>query len=194
MADLFNIKLMNVQVVGHSQIPWSFGSYGDVHVELFKKGGAKLYDVETHDDLCYSLDNVVDLTILWIGGNDLFDETGVYVSKEILRLKELYLQNSQRVRVCAIESRDYSQSYNLEWQENADLWNRRKNKVNHRLSLYANTQGNYRVINFTQAQFQYNAYDGVHFPPQQVDYIIDRFETVIGHVKNELAEAEYMDM
>ena len=93
MADLFNIKEpMNVQVVGHSQIPWSFGSYDDVHVELFKKCGAKLY--------------------------------------------------------------------------------------------------NSRVINFTQAQFQYNEYDGVHFPPQQVNHIIERFETVIGHGKNELAEAE----
>ena len=177
---------MRVQIVGHSQVPEGFVSYDDVQVDVYSKSGARLHHVQTSPELKDSLEQEVDLTILFIGGNDVFSLTPTQIYRKIWDLVELYRRHSRAVRVCALEPREYWRSRRSVWRQRAELYNTNSDLINKRLTRKAKTQKRYRVVNFTQVQFRNHSGDGVHYYPLDQVFLIRRFKTVIKNVREEL--------
>ena len=173
---------MRVQIIGHSQVPY-IEDFDDVEVLIYSRGGAKIYEFWEDE----SMNNDVDLTILFVGGNDVFDIEDDYdLANEIWDLAKGYSERSRAVRVCNLEPRNYRVNRVRRRRERAQEYDDRSKHINSLLKRWSERNRWFKLVNLSHIQFQDYAEDGVHFTPLQQSQLIDRFINTIYKVKDQL--------
>ena len=163
---------LNVTLVGHSQTPKQYDNFNNNHLNIYKKGGATLWDLDRPESPLYpALRTRCDVFILLLGGNDLFllpnPGIPVFINKNIvkdklyntiIRAKEI----ASTVYVCLLERRFYHDHPNQLWAHNAEYYTSVSQSINRGLRRNANTFG-YRTIAFNSEELIDRKPDGVHF-------------------------------
>ena len=177
---------MRVQIIGHSQVPY-IEDFDNVEVLIYSRGGAKIHEFWEDEYLSSSLNNNVDLTILFIGGNDVFDiDSDRDIANAIWDLALGYSERSRAVRVCNIEPRNYRVNRVRRRRRRAQEYDDRSEHINRILKKWSERNRWFRLVNLYHVQFQDYAEDGVHFTPLQESQLIQRFTNTIYKLKDQL--------
>ena len=100
--------MLKVALVGHSQLPHSLEVEG-ADIEIFRSPGGRAYSFYDDDDLNDVLNWSGDLAILWLGSNDIMQDTNVWeVVNDIIGIKEsIEEETGATVVIILVEPRCY---------------------------------------------------------------------------------------
>lgn len=146
--------LFRVALVGHSQLPVSWPSYGEgdeaVEVRLFRSPGGKVGTFRHNRVLREVLEWPHDLTVLWLGSNDICDRARPIVLANDIRelVREVENRCGSKVLISLIEPRTaHRRSAGLE----PGGYNRVAASVNRRLRR---SLRNHIFLDFTAPPYQ----------------------------------------
>ena len=169
-----------VAFVGHSQLPlqWPNSGTGDEEIEarVFRSPGAKARYFHRDPLLREVLEWEHDLTILWLGSNDIRHETSTAQLAQNIReiVAEIERRCLSKVIVTLIEPRLRHRRANRLEGNDYDLVAK---SVNRRLKR---SLSDHRFLNFTAPPYkQALSPDGVHFTAAGREMLRARFVTVI---------------
>ena len=163
--------MWKISLVGHSQIPTQF-NFPNTTIKIFRAPGAKAASFFEDSRMSGVLDWEHDLTILWLGSNDITSDTDPEVVfghiKEICNAIEENCQSE--VYVCQVEPRLRPRSLSHEKYKKIQCGI--NNRIKKRLSV--------RNIHFNNLQFvEELAGDGVHWSEAGRMRIEAKFRKVI---------------
>ena len=166
---------MRVVIVGHSQLPRNLDhNLDDVEVKIFRAPGARASRFNTITKLKNVLEYSHDVTILWIGSNDIDQETQPrQLAETIIQVAETIEERcGSRVTLVEVECREYPRGSTVISNEG---YRRVKRSVNRALSRSRFTRINFGAIKYTLAT------DGVHFETSAKEEIN---KELVNHIKN----------
>ena len=104
--------MLRVALVGHSQIPYDLEVDG-AEVSIFRAPGGKAYAFYEDDRLSDVLNWSGDLAIVWLGSNDIEEDTSVgEVVENIVNIKESIEEDcGATVVIILVEPRMYPDDY-----------------------------------------------------------------------------------
>lgn len=167
--------MFKVALVGHSQIPVGFqSSEPNVEVRLFRAPGALVDGFNNNRRLTSVLQWPHDLTILWLGSNDIRDSTDPSeLAGRILTIARTIEDHCQsRVIVSEVEKRVYPPNHPHFFSNERYLRVRRSVNRN----LLRTRQ--FLIINFNSVRFVL-AHDGIHFRAHSQNNIRDKLNYLI---------------
>ena len=169
---------LKVAIVGHSQIPVSFPDIPSVDLRVFRLPGGRLGDFERDCILKDSLKWAHDLTILFIGGNDIPNLANELIVGKLIELVDKFKAlGSCNVVVTLIEPREYS--YGNRFGIDNDVYKYSMNFINRKIKRLSKSR-NYRVLNVNAKPFQNgHTADGVHFNLQSRFAIVDKIRNCV---------------
>ena len=166
-----NQRRLKISICGHSQVPDRLDDFNGHEVNIFKQGGATLFDLDNRNSrLGRSLTQHCDIFFLFLGGNDIFlpgnsrngfvsyDSIKQHIWRVVTEIKKV----ASQVYVCQLEARDYSNHYNPVWRAHNEHYNSVIKIINKALSRSA-PRLDYRVLNLSKKRFGPRRWDGVHF-------------------------------
>ena len=166
--------MLRVALVGHSQLPYSLEVEG-ADVEIFRSPGGRAYSFYEDGNLNDVLNWSGDLAILWIGSNDIQQNTHVSdVVDNIIDIKESIEEEcGATVVIILIEPRCYPDDYPVDEARYRKI----QKSINRKLErVLPDTE----FIQFNTSMYQQElAEDGVHFSEEGKELIEDRIRSCI---------------
>ncbi len=166
--------MLKVALVGHSQIPRHL-EVTNVQIRIFRAPGAKARTFFEDDRLNRVLEWEHDLTILWIGSNDIETSTNpARIFSDVKNIiKEITAKCQSLVHVCQIEPRTNPKGMSVEKYKKFQVG------INNRVKRALKTPN----IHFNNIQFvQELSEDGVHWNERGQAQVISKIKRVIeGH-------------
>lgn len=169
--------MLKVALVGHSQIPRHL-EIPNVQIRIFRAPGAKARTFFEDDRLNRVFEWEHDLTILWIGSNDIETSTNparIFVDVKNI-IKEITAKCQSLVYVCQIEPRTNPRGMS------AEKYKKFRVGINNRVKRALKTPN----IHFNNIQFEQElSEDGVHWSERGQDHVINKFKRIIeGHSRD----------
>ena len=151
-----------VAIVGHSQIPEYLPDIVGVETRIFRLPGGRLHDVYENEILNDSFKWSHDMTIIFLGGNDVTHKSRELIVGNLLDLVEGFKNKGSRIIVVVlIEPRTYHSSNRFGIDN--DTYKSDMFFINRKLKRLANSR-HFKVLNINARPFQYgHVRDGVHF-------------------------------
>ena len=165
--------MLKVAIVGHSQCPVDLAVPG-CQVRVFREPGGRADAFRSDPRLYEVLEWQHDLCLLWIGSNDIAEDTEVNVlTQHIREIKEVIEESCDSiVRVVAVEPRQYVGECPI----SATRYGSVMRAVNRKLAKSLP----HKLIQFNKQWYIDNlAHDGVHFNVAGKQAIVDTFCEVI---------------
>lgn len=149
--------MFKVAVVGHSQVPRSFDAVANTEVRLYRAPGARARNFFEDNRLNQVLEWKHDLTIVWIGSNDINPNTQPReLTDLILNIGKVIEQNCcSKVIVVEIENRLYQSRHPI-------ISSERYKKIKRSVNTLLLRSKQFLCINFNNLMFTLGR-DGVHF-------------------------------
>ena len=172
------MALFRVAIVGHSQIPFDFPDISRVALRIFRLPGGRLGDFEKDSIFKESFNWAHDLTILFIGGNDIPALSNELIVRKLIDLVDRYKAlGSRNVVVTLIEPREYSLGNRFGIDN--ELYKHSMNFINRKIKRLSKSR-HFRILNINARPFQYgHTPDGVHFDLESRYAIIDKMKNCI---------------
>ena len=167
--------MLRVAIVGHSQIPRNLDHHlADVEVKIFRAPGARASRFNITNKLMNVLEYEHDITILWIGSNDVDRATQPrQLSENIIQIANTIEERcGSRVTLVELECREYPRGSAVIESEG---YRRVKRSVNRALSRSRFTRINFGATKYTLAN------DGVHFETSAKEEIN---RGLVNHIRN----------
>lgn len=163
--------MWKISLVGHSQIPKHF-EFPNTEIKIFRAPGAKASSFFQDVRMNKVLEWEHDLTILWIGSNDI--NTDANPLEIFNHIKEIYLEierNCQSiVYICQVEPRIRARNIP------ADIYKKIQNGINNRIKRSLKTPN----IHFNNVSFvEELSGDGVHWSGAGRVRVESKFKKVI---------------
>lgn len=171
--------MLKVSLVGHSQIPKSL-DVDRVDVRIFRAPGGHAHSFDSDHRLNQVLNWEHDLSILWLGSNDIASgiDPGLLAEKVLDIAREIERNCGAIVRICLIEPRVYSRRGPISSEE----YKKVQNSVNKRIKRVKK----YRVIQFNTLSFQETlSGDGTHWSSEGKERVIEKLLKVIQGYRDE---------
>ena len=166
--------MLKVALVGHSQIPCSLKVEG-AEIELYRLPGAKTHSFENKAKLNQVLNWSGDLVILWLGSNDIDQNTDISeVVKNIIQIKsQIEKECKAVVAIILVEPRCYPNDHPV----SKDQYKKIQKGINRKLErALPNTQ----FLQFNTFVYEKElARDGVHFSEEGKEMIKDKISECI---------------
>ena len=178
----------SVAIVGHSLVPHSIGNVHGATVEIYRSPGSKVASFESNEVLSKVLHMPHDLTILFIGGNDIHDEcVPATIAHDIISTAEQIHHHCQsHIALVLVEHRNPipGNRFNV----TASKYRRIANNINNRLKNKLKSKSYVQFLSIGAKPFQYGvARDGVHLNKgselhlqhkfrNTIKYFLDKFE------------------
>ena len=152
-----------ISIVGHSLVPRSVGGVTGSEIRIFRSPGAKVSRFESDPTLASVLDWSHDLTILFLGGNDINDDC---IPSEIARdlqhvIELIHNRCNSSIALILIEKRNPTP--NNRFNVTAASYNRIASNINNRLKRSYKNKPYVRFLSVGAKPFQQRLPDGVHF-------------------------------
>lgn len=152
-----------VKIVGHSLVPSFIEPVEGTSIEIFRSPGAKVSTFQSNQLLSNVLTIPHDLTILFIGGNDIHNNcTPSLISSNIEHLiEQVHSYCGSFIYFVLLEHRDppIGNRFNID----ADQYNRVANNINKRLKRKYKNASYVKFLSVSAKPFQRGVTDGIHF-------------------------------
>ena len=173
-----------VAVVGHSLVPRDLGYIPGATVRIFRSPGAKASNFETNYILREALEWSHDLTILFIGGNDIYDGcVPSRITNDIQNvIEQIHEYCESQIAFVLVEHRNPPprNRFNV----SADQYNRVSNIINNRLKRKYKNKSYMRFLSVGAKPFQDGVTDGVHFDAETKLHLKQKFiNTIVRFVR-----------
>lgn len=177
----------SIAIVGHSLVPQTIGTIGAATVDIYRSPGGKVSSFETNNVLSSVLHKPHDLTILFIGGNDINDDcVPSNIAKDIQHTVELIHSHcDSHIALVLIEYRNPrpGNRFNV----TASKYRRIANNINNRLKRKFKSTSYVQFISVGAKPFQYGVTrDGVHFDENSKTQIKHKFRNCIRYFLNKV--------
>lgn len=149
------VNMWKVSLVGHSQLPDDL-SINNAEIQIYRGPGGRADNFFEDERLNEVLNWEHDLSILWLGSNDIDNETQPRdIANNILKVVESIEENCQAVVwICLVEPRLYTNGFMMEEDYR---------KVQRKINKILKEKGN-QVIHFNSNDWvEYLASDGIHW-------------------------------
>ena len=168
-----------VAVVGHSLVPQSIGPIDGVKVEIFRSPGARISTFHSNPKLSNVLYWTHDLTILFIGGNDINDNcVPAEISENIQNLiEEIHTTCNSHIAFVLIEHRNPppDNRFNV----TASNYNRIATNINNRLKRKYKNKSYVQFVSVGAKPFKFGVTDGIHFDRETKTHLITKLRNAI---------------
>ena len=174
--------MLKVSLVGHSQVPRVLEIDG-VEIRIFRAPGGHAHSFESDHRLNQVLNWEHDLSILWLGSNDITNgiNPGLLADKILDVAREIESNCGASVRICLIEPRVYSRRGPISTED----YKKVQNSINKKIKR----NKKFRVIHFNTLSFQETlSGDGVHWSSEGQERVTEKFIKVIQGYANESGE------
>ena len=172
--------MLRVALVGHSQLPSELEVDG-ADIEIFRAPGGKAYGFYEDERLNEVLDWSGDLVILWLGSNDIKQNTHVSdVVDNITEIKESIEEEcGAEVVIILVEPRSYPDDYPV----NETRYKKIQRAINKKLERELPDT---RFLQFNTQMYQTElSSDGVHFTAEGQELIEDKIRDCIEDFVND---------
>lgn len=178
----YQLYLMNaekrVAVVGHSLVPRDLGYIRGAEIKIFRSPGARVSNFE-NGTLSEVLRWPHDLSILFLGGNDIYDGcVPSRIARDIKRMIELVHEHcGSQIAFVLLEHRNppTRNRFNV----SADQYNRVANNINNRLKRKYKNKSYIRFLSVGAKPFQRGVTDGVHFDAETKAHLKQKLRNTI---------------
>lgn len=173
-----------VIIGGHSQLPDDLPDFDKTSVTKCELRGAKLTDFWSHSTFRCMRENTHNLAILFLGGNDVYDncEPKSIVSA-ICVITDHLLTLNDNVVITLLEPRNYPPSNRF--GVSAKTYELVSKSVNKNLCKILKRKG-VRTINLGARPFQYgHSHDGVHFDSLTKLHVTQKIAKCVEHHLNQ---------
>lgn len=168
-----------VAVVGHSLVPNSIGSVNGANIKIFRSPGALVSTFDSNHVLTEVLNWPHDLTILFLGGNDIKD--GCIASQITNHIKDLiekiHTNCQSHIAFVLIEHRNPPPRNRF--GVTASQYNRVANSINNRLKREYKRTSYVQFLSVGAKPFQQGTTDGVHFDETTKAHLKIKFRNTI---------------
>ena len=165
--------MLQVSLVGHSQLPRNL-TVPETEIKIFRAPGGRADSFFSDHRLRDVLDWEHDFCILWLGSNDIEDDTDPNeLFEEIQSIYEAIVSDCGAVvHVCQIEPRLYAGATPID----SDGYRKIQNSVNKKIKRKLTT----RTTHFTASNFvETLSEDGVHWNAERKEMVRDKPESVV---------------
>ena len=174
-----------VAIVGHSLVPLNLRSVPGAEIRIFRAPGAKVANFESNRTLNAVLQWPHDLTIRFIGGNDIYD--GCIPSSIATNIQNVIEQIHEYcksdIAFVLIENRDppLGNRFNV----SATQYNRVANNINNRLKRKYKTKPYIKFLSVGAKPFQRGVTDGIHFDSETRFHLERKLRNTIARYIND---------
>ena len=177
-----------IAVVGHSLVPRDLGLIPGAQVKIFRSPGARVTDFEARHELNSVLNWPHDLTILFLGGNDIHDGcVPSAITNNISSLiEQIHHYCDSQVAYILIEHRNPPQGNRF--NVSAEQYNRVCNSINKRLKKKHKNKPYICFLSIGAKPYQSGVTDGVHFNEETRFHLVRKLRnTIMRFIENKLA-------
>lgn len=185
---LLDINMARVAIVGHSQVPKYLYVPG-VDLRIFRAPGGRAYNFFSDSRLNPVLEWQNDITLLWLGSNDIDQDTqSQSLVTNIIEIVEAIEDScDSTVYPIQIEPRSYPDEYIV----SNDSYKKVQRAVNRKLKRCLKGKC---FIHFNTAFYvEHLAADGVHWDEEGKQHVRDRLEYYIESIVNENVKSDKFD-
>lgn len=170
-----------VSIVGHSLVPSSIGDIEGTVIRVFRSPGARVANFNTNSTLNEVLHWRHDITILFIGGNDINDDcVPADITKDIIEVVEkIHVYCGSHICLVLLEHRNPPP--NNRFNVTASKYNRIANNINNRLKRKLKSKEYVRFVSVSAKPFQVGVTDGVHFDVESREALRRKLRNAIKH-------------
>ena len=167
-----------ISIVGHSLVPHSIGSVSGSEIRIFRSPGAKASGFDSNQALSSVLNWTHDLTILFLGGNDINDHCiPSKIATDLQNIiQQIHTYCNSCIAVVLIENRN--PPANNRFNVTAVNYKRIASNVNSRLKRFSKNKSYVKLVSVGAKPFQ-NTTDGVHFDNETKGHLIQKFRNTI---------------
>ena len=144
-------------------VPQDLGYIPGAQIRIFRSPGAKVSSFETNNIFREVLEWSHDLTILFLGGNDIYDGcVPSRITNDIQNvIEQIHEYCESQIAFILVEHRNPPprNRFNV----SADQYNRVSNNINNRLKRKYKSKSYVRFLSVGAKPFQNGVTDGVHF-------------------------------
>lgn len=152
-----------IAVVGHSLVPRSIKPVDGAKISIYRAPGAKACNFESNEALSSVLSFPHDLTIIFIGGNDIYNNcTPSYITHNIQTLIE-QVHDYCHSHICFILLESRHPPVGNRFNIDAEQYNKVANNINNRLKRKYKNKTYVQFLSVGAKPFQHGVTDGVHF-------------------------------
>ena len=170
-----------VSIVGHSLVPHTIEPVDGARIEIFRLPGAKVSTFNSNPQLANVLSWHHDLTILFLGGNDINDYCiPSEIARNIENLVEIIHHNcASHISLVLIEHRNPppGNRFNV----TAKNYNRIANNINKRLKRKLKNKTYVNFLSIGAKPFRQGVTDGIHFDAESRIQLKQKFRNTIKH-------------
>lgn len=176
--------MFRVAIVGHSQVPARLSEeVENTEIRIYRKPGARARNFEKEEKLNSVLEWKHDLTVVWLGSNDIDPDTRTReLTDQILAVGKQIEQNcDSKVVLVEIENRVYQSRKEV-------IANDRYKKIKRAVNVALMKSKQFFCINFNSLKFTLGR-DGVHFEPESKKQVQQKLIRSIKSQREEWVEA-----
>lgn len=168
-----------VAIVGHSLVPRDIGVVQGAQVRIFRSPGARASYFGTNHILSSVLSWPHDLTILFIGGNDIHDECvpSAITDNICSVIEQIHQHCNSRIACVLVEHRNPPQGNRF--NVSADQYKRIANSINNRLKRKYKSKNYICFLSIGAKPYQNGVTDGVHHNQESKRHLIQKFRNTI---------------
>ena len=170
--------------MGHSLVPPNIGSVDGATIRIFRSPGAKASSFLSNRILSEVLTWPHEFTILFFGGNDIYDgcvPRNIASSIETV-VEQIHNYCHSHIAVVLIEHRDppTGNRFNV----TSSQYNKVANNVNNRLKRKYKNKSYVQFLSVGAKPFQRGVVDGVHFDEESKAHLRRKFRTIQYFINN----------
>ena len=165
---------MRVAIVGHSQVPKELTVEKEsVEVKIFRAPGGKIENFHTDSRLNGVLNYPHDLTVLWLGSNDITQHTeqADLTNRMIEVIHKIEHECGSTVVFVSIENREYP-------SDNGPVSNQSYRRLQRAINRKLPRIGYRKLLVDLPKQF-HQAHDGIHMTPESQERVKQRIVELI---------------
>ena len=173
-----------VTVVGHSLVPRNLGVIPGANIRIYRSPGAKAINFEHNNGLNQVLNYPHDLTILFLGGNDVYDgciPSHITTNIESV-IEQIHEYCNSDIAFVLLEHRNPRPGNRF--GVSADQYNRVASNINNRLKRKYRNKPYVKFISVGAKPFQHGVTDGVHFDVETQAHLTQKFRNTISRYIN----------
>lgn len=169
---------LSVAVVGHSLTPRYIQTVEGANIHIFRSPGAKASSFITNS-IAEVLNLKHDLTILFIGGNDIHNNCmPAVITNDICGIIE-QIHHYCNSHICFVLLEHRNPVPGNRFDIDADQYNRVANSINNRLKGKYKNKPYVQFLSVTAKPFQNGTVDGIHFDRDSQVHLERKFRNTI---------------